>query len=439
MRQLFQKKIIRLTLVSVIPLIIASQFVRPRTENLAGVADFLVPDSVKAILRTSCYDCHSIETRLSWFDKITPVNWLVASDIQKARQVLNFSGWDYLSKDRQKAILFESLNQMQFHEMPLWSYSLMHSAAVPTPQELSTMESYVATLLRKPMPDSAKTRAERDQYVKWIHGNTAPFDVKNAPNGIAYIAGVSGWGMISFSEHLDDDRTRIVLGNQTAINAIRNNQTNPWPDGSVLAKLAWFQTVDSGGLVRQGAFKQVALMIKDKKKFKSTLGWGFAQWQEGLELKPHGMTASFTSECVNCHKPMRNNDYVFTTPVNTAKKHGASLICTFMDNAAGTMSALYGNDPAARYARSPVGGNYPAGSELTLVSWVQQMDPHWFGVLVPGELKQVEKVIIGSSDAANSNCSYTSYSGNSAENEVDASTREQRIKFILRQRAAVTP
>jgi hypothetical protein len=422
MRQLFQKKIVRLTLVPVILLILAAQFVRPRIESPADVADQLMPDSVKATLRTACYDCHSNETRLSWFDEITPVNWMVAADIQNAREVLNFSAWDYLSKDRQKAILFESLNQMQFQGMPLWSYSLMHSAAVPTPKEMSPVESYVATLLRKPIPDTAKTRAEMDQYVKWIRGNTAPFDVKNAPNGIAYIAGVSGWGMISFSEHLDDDRTRIVLGNQTAMDAIRNKQTNPWPDGSVLAKLAWFQTVDSGGLVRQGAFKQVALMIKDKKRYKSTLGWGFAQWQEGLELKPHGTTAAFTSECVNCHKPMRNNDYVFTTPVSAAMEHGGRLICTFMDNGAGTMSALYGNDTAIKYARSPVGGNYPFGSELTLVTWVQQMDPHWFGVLVPGAVKRVESVTIGSPDK-----------------EVNESITQERKAFILCQRAAVTP
>jgi hypothetical protein len=438
MRQLFQKKIIRLTLVSVILLFIAAQFVRPRIENAVGVADFLVPDSVKAVLRTSCYDCHSTETRLSWFDKITPVNWLVASDIQNARQVLNFSGWDYLPKDRQKAILFESLNQMQFHEMPLWSYCLMHSAAVPTPKEISSMESYVATLLRKPMPDTAKRTAGLEQYAKWIRDTTPPLDVKNAPNGIAYIAGVSGWGMISFSEHLDDDRTRIVMGNQTAMDAIKANRTNPWPDGSVLAKLAWFQTVDSGGLVRQGAFKQVALMIKDKKRYKSTLGWGFAQWQEGLELKPHGMTASFTSECVNCHKPMRNNDYVFTTPVSMAKEHGASLICTFMDNVTGTMSALYGNKLAAKYARSPVLGNYPAGSELTLVTWVQEMDPHWFGVLVPGAIKRVEKVTIGSPDPEKSNGVAPYYAefvpGMKVETDV-----QQRTNFILRQLAAVTP
>ena len=58
---------------------------------------------------------------------------------------------------------------------------------------------------------------------------------------------------------------RVILGNDIAIRAIENARTNPWPDGTGFAKLAWDQLSDEKGIVRTGAFKQVEFMIKDEK------------------------------------------------------------------------------------------------------------------------------------------------------------------------------
>jgi hypothetical protein len=66
------------------------------------------------------------------------------------------------------------------------------------------------------------------------------------------------------------------------------------------------------------------------------------------------------------------------------------------------------------------------------------MDPHWFGVLVPGAIKRVEKVTIGSPDPEKSNGVAPYYAefvpGMKVETDV-----QQRTNFILRQLAAVTP
>ena len=64
-----------------------------------------------------------------------------------------------------------------------------------------------------------------------------------------------------------------------------------------------------------GNFIQVEFMIKDAKKYASTAGWGWARWK-GNDLKPYGNTATFTTECVSCHNPVKNNDYVFTPPLS---------------------------------------------------------------------------------------------------------------------------
>ena len=35
----------------------------------------------------------------------------------------------------------------------------------------------------------------------------------------------------------------------------------------------------------------------------------------GQDQKPYGKDASFTQECVACHTPVKDNDWVFTHPV----------------------------------------------------------------------------------------------------------------------------
>ena len=99
-----------------------------------------------------------------------------------------------------------------------------------------------------------------------------------------------------------------------AMKAIAENNIHPWPDGATFAKGAWAQQVDANGDTKTGAFIQVEFMIKDSSKYAATKGWGFARWR-GDDLKPYGKDEHFASECVGCHNPLRDNDYVYTLPL----------------------------------------------------------------------------------------------------------------------------
>ena len=58
------------------------------------------------------------------------------------------------------------------------------------------------------------------------------------------------------------------------------------------------------------------------------------------------------------------------------------------------MSTLYGNDLAVESARA--GRDlYADGSVLSLVTWTQREDPHWFGARIPGKVQSVEFETIG--------------------------------------------
>src|SRR5271163_3413872 len=66
------------------------QFVRPELTNPPVTEELEAPPEVKQVLRNSCYNCHSNETKLPWFDKVVPAYWVVTKDMTEARKHLNF-------------------------------------------------------------------------------------------------------------------------------------------------------------------------------------------------------------------------------------------------------------------------------------------------------------------------------------------------------------
>jgi len=122
--------------------------------------------------------------------------------------------------------------------------------------------------------------------------------VQLSPNGIALPEGYKDWKVISISHR--------GAGN-----------TNPWPKGSILGKLVWKQKAKESwsAAIAPDKFVHAEFMFKDSVKYKSTGGWGYARWK-GLDQKPHGKDKNFAQECVECHKPVKDNDWVFTTPAS---------------------------------------------------------------------------------------------------------------------------
>ncbi|HEY6902526.1 MAG TPA: cytochrome P460 family protein [Puia sp.] len=393
----FWKKV-RVLLLILLIIGIAIQFIRPRLDNPPVTADLKAPVEVKAILQRACYDCHSNETHLAWFDQPAPAYWLVVNHVKQGRKVLNFSSFDSLPRAVQAGKLYESLNQIEYGVMPVKQYTTFHHGGRVTPEEVEVLKQYLLTLAPKAVPDTAKQRASLEQYEKWMMAasSAASADVKDEYNGISYkdLAGFRDWKAMSTTERFDNGTMRLILGNDVAQKAVKEGHTNPWPNGTAFAKVAWDQRPDSSGMIWTGAFKQVEFMIRDNSKYASTAGWGWARWVGGLGLKPYGKDASFTTECINCHKPMTFNDQVFTFPLgdslDKAEVSPGYVITTFVDTRSGTMSTLYGNEIAVRSARA--GKTYPAGSELSLVTWSQRDDAHWYGGRIPKALHSVATV-----------------------------------------------
>jgi Cytochrome P460/Haem-binding domain len=300
--------------------LVALQFVRPSLQNHPTAAELQVPPEVKQILKTSCYDCHSNETKLAWFDWPVPAYWLVIKDVREGRKHLNFSEIGKLPAGQQRAAFYESLSQIELGAMPLGPYKRLHSGTAVTPEQILMLKKYLGPQTPTAPADGSAIAAANAEFENWIPtGNDLSTNVSPAPNGIAFLPGYKNWTPISSTNRFDNHTIRQILGNDVAVKAIAGNQINPWPDGAAFAKVAWEQLADESGVIHPGKFYQVEFMIRDSKKYSSTLGWGWARWR-GTQLKPYGANANFAKECVGCHSPLKPTDYVFTEPISISQR-----------------------------------------------------------------------------------------------------------------------
>ena len=133
--------------------------------------------------------------------------------------------------------------------------------------------------------------------------------------GIKIPPGYRDWKLISVAHeegNLND--LRALLGNDLAIKAYREGKL-PFPDGSMIARLAWSYVPSEEnnkvfGRAQSfvpGPTTNVQFMVKDSKKYAATAGWGFAQFKDG---KP--ADEALLKTCFPCHEPVKARDFVFT-------------------------------------------------------------------------------------------------------------------------------
>ena len=104
------------------------------------------PKEVTTILQTSCYDCHSNNTVYPWYNKVQPVAWLLNNHIEEGKDELNFSEFTSYSTRRQKSKLKSIISQIEDEEMPLTSYTLIHSDAILTENDKKSLINWAEKL-----------------------------------------------------------------------------------------------------------------------------------------------------------------------------------------------------------------------------------------------------------------------------------------------------
>jgi hypothetical protein len=116
-------------------LVAAVQLFRPERTNPSVnsaqtvQAGATVPPEVDAILRRSCYDCHSNETRWPWYSGVAPMAFGVVGHVTEGRSELNFSEWGAYSPKKRTGLLEKMCEEVREGRMPLKQYLWLHRDA----------------------------------------------------------------------------------------------------------------------------------------------------------------------------------------------------------------------------------------------------------------------------------------------------------------------
>jgi hypothetical protein len=125
------RRVLQIVVVLLAIAFIGLQFIRPERTNPAVVAaDVLIaPRNVQPILKRSCYNCHSSETRWPWYSHIAPFSWRVVQDVREGREEMSFSEWNTYDKWERARLLEKICEQVEKGKMPLKPYVIMHPSA----------------------------------------------------------------------------------------------------------------------------------------------------------------------------------------------------------------------------------------------------------------------------------------------------------------------
>ena len=128
------------------------QFIRPEKNKSQAISPndistkYPLPDSVQAILKVACNDCHSNTTRYPWYAEIQPVAWWLNNHIKDGKRALNFSKFTTYRVKKQLHRLDDINEQVKKNEMPLSSYTLIHTDAKLTGQQKLTLANWTEAL-----------------------------------------------------------------------------------------------------------------------------------------------------------------------------------------------------------------------------------------------------------------------------------------------------
>jgi hypothetical protein len=160
-------KIFKKVLVGLLVLLIIIQFFHP-AKNTSSVispdrmaAVYAVPAHVDTILRKACNDCHSNNTKYPWYNNIQPVAWWLDDHVREGKRGLNFDEFATYRISKQYHRMQDIIDLVKKDEMPLSSYTLVHTDAELTEQEKSSLIAWARAIR-----DTMKMKYPADSLVR---------------------------------------------------------------------------------------------------------------------------------------------------------------------------------------------------------------------------------------------------------------------------------
>lgn len=144
------------------------------------------------------------------------------------------------------------------------------------------------------------------------------------------------WKMITVRFREDSEEMRVVYANPTAVKALEavtKDKKPDFPDGSIFAKIGVKTARDplfASSIVPSGA-RRFQFMIRDKKKYADTDGWGYVLYDsQGLTFP--GNEKTNVMACHACHRVAASRDFVFSEMAPFNSKKGVFNQTSFLDD-----------------------------------------------------------------------------------------------------------
>lgn len=160
-------KIVKKILLVLLIILVVIQFIRPAKNQSTEVTTnhiynvYATNENVKTILDKACNDCHSNNTKYPWYANIQPVAWWLNDHIEDGKKHLNFSEYGAYNLRRQYHKMEEVIDEVKEGEMPLSSYTIVHTNAKLTAEEKATLTGWAQSIM-----DTMKAKYPIDSLVK---------------------------------------------------------------------------------------------------------------------------------------------------------------------------------------------------------------------------------------------------------------------------------
>jgi hypothetical protein len=141
--------------------------------------------------------------------------------------------------------------------------------------------------------------------------------IQNEMNGfrLSDFSGFSEkWKLVTIRYRKDSNEMRLTYANTVAFESLLNKAVD-YPDGSIFAKIGIATTKDqalAGSAVPSEA-RRFQFMVRDRKRFLSTDGWGYAIFEPSGKRMGDD-PSSISAACAACHRIVPQRGFVFSQP-----------------------------------------------------------------------------------------------------------------------------
>ena len=138
---------------------------------------------------------------------------------------------------------------------------------------------------------------------------------EDKPSSIAYPTGYRQWTHVK-SMVIDSEKHPLfaqfggihhVYVNADGARAMTKGGT--FPDGTVVV-FDLLEAKEADGAYVEGSRKLLAVMEKNRTKFKTTGGWGFEAFKD--DSRTERLVTDGGKECFACHQKQKDNDFLFS-------------------------------------------------------------------------------------------------------------------------------